>query len=196
MQKQISEENHNYCIAFYNLENLFDTKNDPKTLDDDFTEASEKNWSEKRYHKKLRKLAKVICKISEEETGFSPAIIGVAEVENSRVLKDLIQTKRLKKRRYNFVHFDSPDERGIDTALLYREGICKIISKKVHELLVTNEQGERDYTRDILYVHCKINQQPIHILVNHWPSRRSGAEETSTKRIVAAQKKYTNNCWH
>jgi len=188
MPELTSEKYDNYCIAFYNLENLFDTVNDPKTLDDDFTEDSEKNWNERRLKKKLRKLAKVITKIGKKDIGFPPVLLGVAEVENSSVLDKLINTQRLKKRGYKYVHFDSPDERGIDTALLYRKELFKVLEKKVHGLFVTNEAGERDYTRDILHVFGLLEEEPVHILVNHWPSRRSGAEETSYKRIKAAEK--------
>lgn len=177
-----------YCIGFYNLENLFDTKNDPKTLDDDFTENAERNWNRRKYQKKIKKLGKVISKIGKKEVGYAPAILGVAEVENSFVLQDLIQTKYLRKKGYHFIHFDSPDERGIDTALLYRKGIFSVTEKKVFPLLVTNEKGERDYTRDILYVKGLLNGIELYILVNHWPSRRSGADLTEEKRIKAAQK--------
>jgi len=177
-----------FSIAFYNLENLFDTKDDPHTLDDDFTAKSYKKWTKKRLEKKLKKLGKVISNISYDTIGFPPVILGVAEVENEDVLERLAQTKFLKKKGYECVHFDSPDERGIDTGLLYRSDFFEVLEKKVHPLYLFDETGRRDYTRDILYVYGKLQHQQVHILVNHWPSRRKGVEETEPKRIAAAQK--------
>ncbi|MCB0456346.1 MAG: endonuclease [Flavobacteriaceae bacterium] len=188
MSQNFSEKTNYYTIAFYNLENLFDTLNDARTLDDDFTEDAPKNWNETRFQKKISHLGKVISNISVDKFGFPPILLGVAEVENSTVLDALVQSKPLRDKAYAYVHFDSPDERGIDTALLYRKKYVEILSKKTHTLFVTNELGERDFTRDILHVHVKLEEQPLHILVNHWPSRRQGTEETSHKRIAAASK--------
>lgn len=188
MSQNATENTNHYNIAFYNLENLFDTKNDTRTLDDDFTEHSYKKWNEKRFRKKISNLGKVISKIGIDKIGFPPVLLGVAEVENSFVLDTLIQSKHLKKKEYAYVHFDSPDERGIDTALLYRKKYVEILYKETHTLYITNELGERDYTRDILHVEAKLEEHAVHILVNHWPSRRSGTEETSQKRVAAATK--------
>lgn len=188
MLQNSSETSNLYTFAFYNLENLFDTKDDKQTLDDDFTKDSFKKWNEKRFRKKISNLAKVIAKIGIDKTGFPPMFLGVAEVENSFVLDTLVQSKHLKKKGYGYVHFDSPDERGIDTALLYRKKFVEIITKETHTLYITNEQGERDFTRDILHVKAKLEGHEFHILVNHWPSRRRGASETSQKRIAAAEK--------
>ena len=188
MKEGVPEQINLFSIAFYNLENLFDTQNDPLTLDDDFTENADRKWTQKRLAKKLHKLGKVISNIGYEDIGHPPVIIGVSEVENKQVLEELIQTKFLKSKRYGLVHFDSPDERGIDNALLYRKDYFNIQHTEVHELLVTNEYGERDYTRDILHVSGLLSGHPLHILVNHWPSRRKGTEETSYKRIAAAER--------
>lgn len=188
MLQNSSEKSNLYNIGFYNLENLFDTKDDKRTLDDDFTEHSNKKWNEKRFRKKISNLGKVISKIGLDKNGFPPILLGVAEVENSVVLDSLIQSKHLKKRDYGYVHFDSPDERGIDTALLYRKKYVEILSKEAHTLYITNELGERDYTRDILHINAKLEDHDIHILINHWPSRRRGTEETSQKRVAAASK--------
>ena len=188
MLQNSSVKTNFYNVAFYNLENLFDTKDDKRTLDDDFTAHSYKKWNEKRFLKKISNLGKVISKIGVDKNGFPPVLLGVAEVENSFVLDALVQSKHLKKNEYGYVHFDSPDERGIDNALLYRKKYVEILSKETHTLYITNELGERDYTRDILHVKVKIEEHPIHILVNHWPSRRSGTEETSQKRVAAASK--------
>ncbi|OED38362.1 endonuclease [Flavobacteriaceae bacterium (ex Bugula neritina AB1)] len=177
-----------HTIAFYNLENLFDTKDDPHTLDDDFLPDSEKRWNKKRYDKKIFKLGTAISNIGFAKTGKAPVIVGVAEVENKAVLEDLTRSKHLTNKNYGIVHYNSPDERGIDVGLLYQKEHFEVIHSQSIQVLVDNEYGERDYTRDILWVHGKLHGETLHILVNHWPSRRDGAELTSYKRIAAATK--------
>lgn len=179
--------NH-YTIAFYNLENLFDTVNDPKTLDDDFTEFSEKKWNKNRFRKKIKKLGRVISQIGYNSILHPPVLTGVAEVENKSVLDELIASRFLITKGYQYVHFDSPDERGIDTALLFRKDYFTVLHKEAFPLYIDNQNGERDYTRDILYVKGQLENETVHILVNHWPSRRTGGIETSYKRIAASNK--------
>ncbi|WP_456422200.1 endonuclease/exonuclease/phosphatase family protein [Lutibacter sp.] len=176
-----------YTIAFYNLENLFDTKNDPTTLDDDFTPKGRKNWNYKRYRNKIRKLGNVIAQLGTDRSFYSPAIVGVVEVENQKVLEDLVTSKSLKKHKYGIVHYDSPDERGIDVALLYKKELFKLLHSETFPLYLEDEQGNRDYTRDILLVKGSLNGELIYVLVNHWPSRRSGEDLTEEKRIKAAE---------
>ncbi len=199
-----SEENTNkYTIAFYNLENLFDTKNDPETLDDGFTETGDLHWTQKRFDKKVLNLGKTISQLGYEETNHPPIIIGVAEIENKYVLEQLVHSEFLKNKNYGFIQYDSPDERGIDTALIYRRDFFEVIHSENFPLLLNNPNGERDYTRDILYVKGKIatsalaytepveglgNREEIHILVNHWPSRHDGTDTTNYKRILAAER--------
>ncbi|ASV30091.1 endonuclease/exonuclease/phosphatase family protein [Maribacter cobaltidurans] len=176
-----------YTIAFYNLENLFDPENNARTLDEDFTPEGFKRWTPKKYRKKLSKLAKTIHGIGRPANTYPPVIIGVAEVENNSVLKNLIQTHPLEAVDYNFVHFDSPDERGIDTGLIYHQKYFKVLTSEAIPLFVDNPDGVRDTTRDILYVCGLLNGEKIHLFVNHWPSRRDGSESTEYKRITAAQ---------
>ena len=176
-----------FTIAFYNLENLFDTEDDPRKLDDDFTPNGIKKWTRKRYKKKLHKLSKTIAKLGLQNTGISPVLVGVAEVENKIVLNDLLNSGPLKKESYGYVHFESPDERGIDTALLFNQEHFEPIFSEPVELYITGSNGERDTTRDILYVHGKLNKEEVHIFVNHWPSRRDGEDLTAHKRLKAAQ---------
>lgn len=183
-----SEDKKLHTIAFYNLENLFDTKNDPLTFDDSFTPSSEKKWTQKKYQKKLNNLGQVIALIGLEETKNVPTLLGVAEIENALVLKDLINTEHLKQAEYDFVHFDSQDERGIDTGLLYRKDCFRVLEKKAIKVHLTNDKGEQDFTRDILYVKGKLENEDMHVLVNHWPSRRAGTKETEHKRITVALK--------
>jgi len=177
-----SKKKELHTIAFYNLENLFDSKNDRNTLDDDFTPSGRKKWSKKRYRRKLFKLAKTISKLGSESTLAFPTLVGIAEVESETAIKDLIGSDPLKKIPYGYVHYDSPDERGIDTGLLYHKEYFQVISSEPISLFVHNERGVRDNTRDILYVHGKLNNEEVHLFVNHWPSRRSGDVETAYKR--------------
>ena len=176
----------NPTIAFYNLENLFDTRDDPHTLDDDFTPKGFKRWKDDKYRSKVKKLGKAISRIGEDEDIHPPSLIGIAEVENNRVVEKLLDTKYLRDFPLDYVHFDSPDERGIDTGLIYNKEHFEVLEAETLPLLIENKNGDRDYTRDILYVHGRLNKEDIHVFVNHWPSRRDGADETKYKRIEAA----------
>ncbi|KQC31748.1 endonuclease [Flagellimonas eckloniae] len=176
-----------FTVAFYNLENFFDTKNDPHKLDDDFTPDGKKVWDESKFSRKTKKLARTISLIGQDDSGTPPVLIGIAEVENKQVIEALLKTKSLREVNYDYVHFDSPDERGIDTALIYNKERFEVISSETIPLMVDNDNGDRDLTRDILYVHGRLHQEEIHVFVNHWPSRRDGANETSYKRIKAAE---------
>ncbi len=182
------DRKHLHTIAFYNLENLFDTKDDPYTLDDDFLPKGKKKWNKKRYEKKIYKLGKAISSVGYDAAKKAPAIVGVAEIENKRVLEDLAQSKYLRKKDFGVVHYDSPDERGIDTGLIYQKRYFDVQHSEVHSLDLVDEVGRPDHTRDILEVTGKLNGERIHVLVNHWPSRRNGADETKHKRITAAKK--------
>ena len=175
-------------IAFYNLENLFDTIDDPRKRDEDFTPQGRDRWTSEKYNKKLHNLAKVLADIGREQTKMSPAIIGVAEVENRGVLEDLIKTGDLKGQNYQIIHFDSPDRRGIDVGLLYKRKIFQPISFKKYPLLIyDNTNGNRIYTRDQLLVTGTLEGEMIHIIVDHWPSRRGGEARSLPKRIKAAE---------
>ena len=185
--KTSGKNNKAYTIAFYNLENLFDTKNDPNTLDDDFTPNGRKNWNYKRYKRKVKKLGNVIEQLGTEKSYHSPAIVGVVEVENLTVLQDLINSNSLKKHNYGVVHYDSPDERGIDVALLYKKELFELLHSETFPLYLEGSNGKRDYTRDILLVKGNLNGELIHVIVNHWPSRRSGEDKSEVKRIKAAK---------
>lgn len=176
-----------HTVAFYNVENLFDTINDPYTLDDEYTPNGRRRWDKKRYNLKIKKLSSVIAQLGTNLSPYPPAILGLVEVENSRAIKDLIQHRNLAKFDYSFVHYDSPDERGIDVALIYRKKFFELIFSKTYHLDLTDEEGNLDYTRDLLVVTGKFNGELLHILVNHWPSRRKGVEITEPDRIKAAK---------
>ena len=175
-------------IAFYNVENLFDTINDPKKFDDDRTPSGRDNYTSSIYWDRIDKLSKVIAEIGSDDTNMSPVIIGLCEVENSHVLEDLVASEKLRPERYGIVHFESPDERGIDVALLYRKQYFKPISESTHNLFITNSHNyERDYTRDQLLVSGLLEGELFHIIVNHWPSRSGGQAQSEPKRIAAAK---------
>lgn len=174
-----------FTVAFYNVENLFDTVDDPATEDSEFLPAAEVPWTMERYRAKLKQLAKVLSSINGESL---PAIIGLCEVENSRVLEDLVGEKALKKGKYHFVHYDSPDERGIDNAMLYDRQEFRVLQSMAIPVRLTAEAG--DVTRDILYVKGLVKKSPedtLHIFINHWPSRRGGKEASEINRIDAAR---------
>jgi predicted extracellular nuclease len=173
-------------IAFYNIENLFDIYKDDLTRDTDFNPTSEKRWTIKRYNNKLRKIGYAISNIGRKETNSHPAIIGLAEIENEAVLKDLISSKHLKEYPYQFVHYDSKDERGIDVAFIYDTTKFKVTNSESFSFSFTEADGSPDYTRDILLVSGLFLDEPVHFLVNHWPSRRTGDIETEYKRITAS----------
>ncbi|MGB5275146.1 MAG: endonuclease [Flavobacteriaceae bacterium] len=176
-----------HSIAFYNLENLFDTAFDDHTLDVAFTPNGEMGWSPKRYQQKLAKLARTISEIGFDKANDTPVLIGVAEVENKKVIQDLLATRPLHKSSYAYVHYDSPDERGIDAALIYHKAYFEVLHSEPIALIVDSPNGIRDTTRDILYVSGKLNGEHLHLFVNHWPSRREGVLETEHKRIKAAE---------
>ncbi len=165
---------------FYNVENLYDTQNDPKTNDDDFTPDGKVPWTEERLETKINHIAQVVSDIA---APAMPDLIGFAEVENQQVLEMLTSSAALSKTKYSIVHYDSPDERGIDVALLYNPATFTLMSSEpLHVTL-----PENDLTRDILYVKGKLSSGEIlHVFINHWPSRREGNEISAPKRMAAA----------
>lgn len=173
-------------VAFYNTENLFDVYGDAAANDNDFGPVSSKQWTIQRYQRKINQLGFVISKIGFATAQRPPVLIGLAEVENDSVLHDLTQSKDLKPHNYGFVHYNSMDERGIDVALLYIKEEFTVETSKAFPVFITEESGKRDLTRDILLVTGFLNGTKIHVLVNHWPSRHEGRDETDFKRLIAA----------
>ncbi|HET6558926.1 MAG TPA: endonuclease/exonuclease/phosphatase family protein [Prolixibacteraceae bacterium] len=171
-----------YTVLSYNVENLFDTMDDPKVPDEEFLPSAEKKWNEERYQKKLNDLARVISDVNPQD---APEIVGLVEVENRAVLEDLISTQALKNHKYGIIHEESPDYRGIDVAMIYRMDAFTVIS---HETLPVVFADDPEFkTRDILHVVGKIKDQTVHVFVNHWPSRIGGEDKTEPKRILAAK---------
>lgn len=166
-------------LAFYNVENLFDIYNDASTNDEQFLPKGENQWTEDRYDKKLTNIAKVVTALPKD----LPVFLGMVEVENRKVIEDLISETNLKKGNYGISHFDSPDGRGIDNAMIYRKEYAKLLKNKAINIPLGNYK-----TRDILYSEFELNDgKRLFTFVNHWPSRREGKEATSFKREKAAK---------
>ena len=167
-------------FAFYNVENLFDIYDDPNTRDEEFTPTGKKNWTAERYQKKLDQLSTVVMDLE------FPDILGVCEVENSKVLQDWTTNQKMADKNYHLVHFDSPDKRGIDNGLLYRKENFTVLEKEFIRIDFPKEVVEDYTTRDILYVKGKYHDDVLHVFINHWPSRRGGVQESEPKRVYVA----------
>jgi predicted extracellular nuclease len=180
-----------FRVAFYNVENLFDTVNDPKINDEDFLPGSRIAWTSARYETKLDRISQVVNGLSE---GKPVAVMGLCEVENRAVLDDLVRSPRIVKYRFGIIHSESPDERGIDNAMIYDPAQFRPIATRY----IPVDLGADDQTRDILHVKgiaLKSTNDTLHIFVNHWPSRSEGREASEPKRIAAANalKKVTDS---
>ncbi len=170
------------CIAFYNIENLFDTI--PGSNDREFSPTSEKKWNTTKYNKKLDDIASVIKDIGADVTGSAPAILGLSEIENISVLHDLVKAKDIAKYNYQVIHFDGPDRRGVDCALLYRSEYFKPTSTKMYSVKFDDKPTWT--TRDQLLVSGMYNGEEIHVIVLHWPSRYGGEKRSAPARASAA----------
>ncbi len=174
-QATTAKKSEQYRVAFYNVENLFDTADDPKKEDNDFLPNGKLNWTVDKYQQKLTNLSKVINALGDEDL---PEVIGMCEVENAKVLNDLLQKSKLQN--YGIIHQDSPDERGIDVALVYDQTEVKVINYEYIDIGLGN-----DRTREILHAQVEIDKEDIHLFFNHWPSRYS--DKTGEKRQKAAK---------
>lgn len=175
-------------IAFYNVENLFDTINSPDVDDIEFTPQAPKRWNTEKYLDKLDNLAGVISGIGKEEgLPGGPHILGLCEVENRNVIEDLVNHHSLAHLNYGIVHYNSRDARGIDVALIYQPDFFTLTASKSYDLLLTGSSGEEYFTRSQLVVSGLFMNEKMHFIVNHWPSRRSGARASERLRVAAAQ---------
>jgi len=198
-----------HTIAFYNIENLFDTI-DQANYDEEYLPKN--GWTAKKYKKKLNNLGKVIAGIgTNDQQKDSPTILGVCEVENKGVLEDLVKNYQIAAKDYGVVHFDSPDKRGIDVGLLYQKKYFKptsfinvplyIYKDKVDtakkeekdkdadegDKIVADASSKRVYTRDQLLVTGLLEGEEVHFIVNHWPSRSGGEKRSSPYREAAGR---------
>lgn len=173
-------------VGFYNFENLFDIYDNPDTRDDEFTPDGANRYTQETYEKKLDNLSKVVSELGMEHCPDGVALLGVAEIENRAVLEDFVKQKPIRKRNYQIVHYDSPDKRGIDVALLYNPKYFMLESSKTYPIHFITE-GDTSFTRDILHVVGELNGERTHVLVNHWPSRSGGEKRSLPRRIKAAK---------
>jgi hypothetical protein len=173
-------------IGFYNLENFYDTIDNPAVNDEEFLPSGIRNYNTAIYTDKVTKLATVISQIGTDINPDGLAVLGVAEIENDTVLTDLINHPLLKARGYKIVHYDSRDARGVDVAMLYNPKYFTV--DQSNKLFVQLPGGSKDayFTRDVLWVKGKLDGEPVHIYVNHWPSRSGGEERSEPARIAAA----------
>lgn len=195
-----------HTLAFYNFENLFDTINNPQTNDDEWTPKGMQRWTSKKYQQKLENLARVVLEIGKPENTNSPTFIACSEIENRGVLEDLVQHPKMLIHNYGIIHFDSPDKRGIDVALLFQKNYFKPTSYSNIPLYIYKNEIEnkesastseepndevettfenRVFTRDQLLVSGFLDDEEIHIIVNHWPSRAGGEKKSSPFREAA-----------
>lgn len=174
-------------IGFYNLENLFDTIDSPTTNDADFLPQGRLYWNTEKYLSKLANMSKVVSQLGTELSPDGVVLLGVSEIENRKVLEDLVVQPDLAARKYQIVHYESPDERGVDVALLYQPKYFQVLGSLAAPVpLKDPKTGVVDYTRDILYVAGKFDGEPIHVMVGHWPSRRGGEAGSGWMRAAAA----------
>ena len=177
-----------YKVVFYNLENLFDTINDPNKNDEEYLPEGARKWTTYRYNQKLANMSRVLFDIAAKDKNF-PAVIGVSEIENRLVLEDLLATPKLAKTNYHIVHYDSPDRRGVDCAFFYRPDQFKLEGSEAHKVSFPGRPNF--YTRDLVAMWGKIEGEPFYFIVSHWPSRLGGKERSQYSRDhVAAQCKH------
>ena len=161
-----------HAVAFYNLENLFDTCHDEGKNDWDYLPDGTYTWSKKKYRHKLANMARVLSELGTDKLPYGSCIIGVCEVENSKVLDALVSQPKMKKRGFKYVHIEGPDKRGIDCALIYNPRVFKVVKAFNKEYIYENGDTLRR-TRPFLCVQGKLDDENLTVVVCHWPSRSS-----------------------
>lgn len=169
-------------IMFYNAENLFDTEDDSIKDDTEYLPGGLMRWNKSRYYNKINSVSKVIIAAGEWNP---PALVGLCEIENRKVLGDLVYGTPLSAFGYGIVHEESPDIRGIDVCMIYRKDLVKVIG---HRLLIPeySESGEF-HSRGVLYAKCLLGNDTLHVFLNHWPSRRRGVLASEDLRVAMAR---------
>ncbi|MBL7968003.1 MAG: endonuclease [Prolixibacteraceae bacterium] len=180
---QKKDLNPELSFLFYNVENLFDCDDDSLTSDDEFTPGGTRGWTKSRLYDKLDRLSKVILAAGKWNP---PVVVGLCEIENEKVLQMLANNPSLKKYNYKIIHKESPDERGIDVAMLYRADLFRPFD---YQNIAVFDSTDRSFkTREILQVSGVLNGcDTLHFFVNHWPSRYGGIMETAKYRTLAAK---------
>ncbi|GHU93573.1 endonuclease [Bacteroidia bacterium] len=172
------------AVGFYNLENLYDTISDDND-DKKFLPDGANHWTGERYRHKLKNMAHAISQIAVDVLPSGLTVLGVSEVENKRVLEDLVATPPINKKKWGIVHYDSPDARGVDVALLYQKTRFEVISSRQVPFNIANNPTFK--SRDQLVVTGKLDGEVMHFIVVHWPSRYGGEERSRELRMAAAQ---------
>ena len=162
-----------HAVAFYNLENLFDACHDAGKNDYDFLPGGSYRWDANKYTNKLRNMARVLCDLGTDKLPYGASIIGVSEVENDKALTDLVNQPNMRERGYKFIHFEGPDRRGVDCALIYNPKAFQV-TKSFHRNYVYENGDTTHFTRPFLCVQGRLAGDPLTVIVCHWPSR--GAE--------------------
>lgn len=174
-----------FSVAFYNVENLFDTLDAPLKEDDEFTPSGKNKYTQQVYNSKLHNIATVISLLDTSHLSAGPILVGLAEVENNTVLEDLLRQQPLSNKAYGYLWFDGADARGIEVALLYdTTAFIPLQSRPI----AAKQAFSQEVGRDILFATGLLFSDTVHILVNHWPSRRAGVEETAPLRIAMAKR--------
>ena len=174
-------------IGFYNVENLYDTINDPYKDDEEFLPNSERQYNGRIYFEKINHMADAISQMAIDINPDGLALLGVAEIENDTVLNDLVKSEKLKSRNLKYVHFNSPDVRGVDVALIYNPKYFKPLYSAPFFTQLPGGSKDSYFTRDVLYVKGILDGDTIHVFVNHWPSRSGGEERSIPARAAAAR---------
>ena len=174
--------NNGLRVVFYNLENFFDSFNDSLKADDEFSAFGSHHWGKEKFNRKLNNIYKVIANIGGMEP---PEIIGVCEIENKLVLNELVYGTPLRKFKYKYVQYDSPDPRGIDVALIYRTDKFKVLYSEPFKIVFPFDTISK--TRDVLYVKGQTkNNDSLHIFVTHFPSKYGGSATSGLRRNFVA----------
>ena len=173
------------AIAFYNCENFFDTTDNTEKDDDDFTLGGKYHYTQKIYEQKLHNIALVLRSMGSGGDRSMPVAIGLAEIENEHVLSDLVSQPEIARYHYRYIIYNSPDPRGINTALLYNPDHFHLLSSEAIPVDLTPVYHASG-TRDILHVYGKLEIDTIHMLINHWPSRIGDMDMADSKRKMAA----------
>ena len=178
-----AQEKKQAVVGFYNLENLFDTENDPLIDDEQFLPEGDYQWTPERYQHKLTNMSYVISRVA-EDLGC-PTLLAISEIENERVVRDLVNMPSLKPYNYGIVHHDSPDRRGVDVGLIYQKDRFQVLYSYGYPL-ITSDTSFR--TRDQLLVKGILDgTDTLHLILNHWPSKRGGEKRSMPMRIAAAE---------
>ncbi|WP_346236057.1 endonuclease/exonuclease/phosphatase family protein [Niabella insulamsoli] len=174
-------------VAFYNIENFYDTIFHGSNDDVSFTPSGRKAYTRQVFNDKLGKIAQVIALIGAQTNPDGAALIGLAEVENKMVLDTLLRHPLIRPRHYQYVHYDSRDFRGVDVALVYNPKYFKVEKSRRIYVPIPARSKEAIYTRDILWVKGKLDGERVNVFVNHWPSRSGGQKRTEPARMMAAK---------